>query len=82
MFEFKFETTIKDGLIEIPSNFQDNLIEGEVVTVSINKQSSKKTAAVGIIAKLMNNPVKFEGEPFKREEIYDRKLWKCLFSRF
>ena len=74
MFELKFETTIKDGVIEIPSNFQDNLNEGEVVTVSIKKRSLQKTAAVGLIAKLMKNPVKFKGEPFKREEIYDRKL--------
>jgi len=34
----------------------------------------KKTAAVGIIAELMQHPVEFEWPPLKREEIYDRKL--------
>ena len=34
--------------------------------------SAKNTAAVGIIAELIKNPVSFEGEPLTREEIYDR----------
>jgi hypothetical protein len=68
----EFQVVVKDGAIKIPEIYQQEL-DGESVKVIVMKKV-KKTAAVGIIAGLMKNPVRFEGERFKREEIYDRKL--------
>ncbi|BAZ33345.1 hypothetical protein NIES4074_58550 [Cylindrospermum sp. NIES-4074] len=68
----EFQVVVKDGAIKIPEIYQQEL-DGESVKVIVMKKV-KKTAAVGIIAELMKNPVRFEGERFNREEIYDRKL--------
>ncbi|NJM72734.1 MAG: hypothetical protein HC862_22765 [Scytonema sp. RU_4_4] len=68
----EFQVVVKDGIIQIPELYQEEL-DGESVKVIVMKKV-KKTAAVGIIAEFMKNPIQFEGEPFKREELYDRKL--------
>ncbi len=35
-------------------------------------EPTTSTAAVGIIADLIQNPIKFDGAPLTREEIYER----------
>lgn len=74
MKTIEFQAEIKGSNIEVPDEFKAELSEGDIVTVVVKKTQSKKTAATGIIAELMKNPVKFSGKPFSREEIYDRKL--------
>lgn len=68
----EFQVRVKDGVIEVPELYRNEL-DGEFIKVIVMKPT-RKTAAVGIIAELMKNPIQFEGKPFKREEIYDRCL--------
>ncbi|MEM9265651.1 MAG: hypothetical protein AAGA46_09015 [Cyanobacteria bacterium P01_F01_bin.13] len=39
---------------------------------SITTSHKSSTAAVGIIADLINNPIAFDGVPLTRDEIYER----------
>lgn len=39
---------------------------------SVDSEQPTSTAAVGIIADLIKNPVAFDGSPLTREEIYER----------
>lgn len=68
----EFQVRVKDGVIEVPELYRNEL-NGELIRVIVMKPT-RKTAAVGMIAELMKNPVPFEGQPLKREEIYDRSL--------
>jgi hypothetical protein len=66
----EFQGIVKDGVIQIPEVYQGEL-DGESVKVIIMKKV-RRTAAVDIIAELMEHPVEFEWPPLNREEIYDR----------
>ncbi len=66
----EFQGIVKDGVIQIPQIYQGEL-DGESVKVIVMKKV-KRTAAVNIIAELMEHPVEFEWPPLTREEIYDR----------
>lgn len=68
----EFQGIVKDGVIQIPEIYQGEL-DGESVKVIVMKKV-RKTAAVDIIAELMEHPVEFEWPPLTREEIYDRNL--------
>jgi hypothetical protein len=65
----EFQGIVKDGVIQIPEVYQGEL-DGESVKVIIMKKV-RRTAAVDIIAELMEHPVEFEWPPLNREEIYD-----------
>jgi len=66
----EFQGIVKDGVIQIPEIYQGEL-DGESVKVIVMKKV-KRTAAVDIIAELMEHPLEFEWPPLTREEIYDR----------
>ncbi len=66
----EFQGIVKDGVIQIPEIYKGEL-DGESVKVIVMKKV-RKTAAVDIIAELMEHPVEFEWPPLNREEIYDR----------
>lgn len=68
----EFQANIRDGNIEIPESYRANL-EGETVRVVLLK-AKRETAAVGIIAQLIANPIAFNGQPLSRDELYDRNL--------
>lgn len=68
----EFQGIVKDGVIQIPEIYQGEL-DGESVKVIVMKKV-RKTAAVDIIAELMEHPLEFEWPPLTREEIYDRNL--------
>lgn len=67
----EFQVRVKDGIIEVPELYRNEL-DGHFIRVIVMKPTQK--AAAGMVAELMKNPVKFEGHPLKREEIYDRSL--------
>jgi hypothetical protein len=66
----EFQTNVQAGNIQIPETYRIDL-EGEIVKVVVLK-TQHKTAAVGIIAQLLKQPIPFDAKPFSREEIYDR----------
>ena len=66
----EFQGIVKDGIIQIPEIYKEEL-DGESVKVIVMKKV-RKTAPVDIIAELMEHPVEFEWPPLNREEIYDR----------
>ena len=68
----EFQGIVKDGVIQIPEIYKGEL-DGESVKVIVMKKV-RKTAAVDIIAELMEHPVEFEWPPLNREEIYDYNL--------
>lgn len=68
----EFQASIRDGNIQIPETYRTNL-EGETVKVVLLK-TERKTAAVGIIAQLIANPIPFNGQPLSRDELHDRTL--------
>jgi hypothetical protein len=66
----EFQTNVQSGNIQIPETYRTAL-EGEIVKVVILK-TQHKTAAVGIIAQLLQQPIPLTGKPLSRDEIYDR----------
>jgi|GEM_PF-2760884 len=66
----EFQGIVKDVVIQIPEIYKGEL-DGESVKVIVMKKV-RKTAAVDIIAELIEHPVEFEWPPLNREEIYDR----------
>ena len=73
MSTITFTSTIQDGMIKIPDEYQQDLNNAEHVEVTVI--SKKKTAKTGIIAELIENPIIVEDfKPLTREEAHDRKL--------
>ena len=67
MIAYEFQTNIKDGIIELPEEYRDQL-KG-IVRVTILAQPLKKQQR--IIAKLLKNPIKDPSfTPLTRDEIY------------
>ena len=74
MSEVKFETTVENGTIIIPMKFR-NEISGKIEVIIKPKQNEEQDEPYDILTELMENPIKDPNFiPFKRDEIYDRKL--------
>jgi hypothetical protein len=66
MSVLEFTAKVKDGKISIPPEYLEAL--NQVETVQITVISEPKTAAVGIIAELLKNPLEVEDfVPLTRE---------------
>lgn len=66
----EFKAKIKQGIIEIPKEYQQDLREDSEVQVIVIKQN-KKISITGIIAQLTQNPVAVKGiRQLNREEIH------------
>ena len=71
----KFEATVEDGNIVVPTKFR-NKVKGRVeVSVRVENKSEHEEEPYDIISELIRNPIKDpDFVPLKRDEIYDRKL--------
>ncbi|EAZ91188.1 hypothetical protein [Crocosphaera chwakensis] len=68
----EFETKVKQGMIDIPEEYQHELKEGSKVMVIINpvNEESKTTR---LMDKLAKNPISVKGKrKLTREEIHER----------
>ncbi|ACB50216.1 hypothetical protein cce_0865 [Crocosphaera subtropica ATCC 51142] len=68
----KFETKVKQGMIDIPEEYKHQLEEGSKVMVIINPvdDESKTTR---LMDKLAKNPISVKGQKkLTREEIHER----------
>lgn len=73
MSTITFTTSVKDGAIEIPEEYKQELESSGVVQVTI--VSKKKTAKTGIIAELIGNPIIIKDfKPLTRDEAHARQL--------
>ena len=72
----EFTATIKQGAIEIPKEYQQQLSEGNEVKVVVTKQVTNTTSQSpkmrDMIDNLTENPIKVNGF-LSRDEIYDRQ---------
>lgn len=70
MQAIEFQTTIKNGIIEIPRQYLKNLSH-RVRVILLVEQPPKATT--NLIDQLLAHPVRVQGfRPLKREEIYAR----------
>jgi hypothetical protein len=66
----EFKAKIKQGMIEIPAKYQQELLEENEVTVILLKQP-KKISQTGIIAELTENPIPVKDiRQLTRDDIY------------
>lgn len=73
MFAVELQAKIQNGKIqiEIPEEYQSQLLEGDAVKLVVLKQD-KQFPENGIIAELTQNPISATGiRQLKREEIYE-----------
>ncbi|MCU0565745.1 MAG: hypothetical protein MUF49_04015 [Oculatellaceae cyanobacterium Prado106] len=62
MTTIQFTATIKDGVIVIPQEYRNNLVEADSVTVTIQiaKKSKRKIPEIGLMAELARNPIQIK----------------------
>ena len=66
----EFNAKIKQGIIEIPEEYQQELTQEDEVTVILIKKT-KKISQTGIIAELTDNPISVPGlRKLTRDDIY------------
>jgi hypothetical protein len=66
----EFKAKIKQGVIEIPKEYQQQLSEGNEVQVIVTKQP-KRIPQTGTIAQLTENPIAVKGiRKLTRDEIH------------
>jgi hypothetical protein len=69
MYAVEFQAKVKNGAIEIPSQYRDKL--KKVVRVIVLAEAEEKTN--NLIDQLLETPFQVKGfEPFSRDEIYAR----------
>jgi hypothetical protein len=70
MYAIEFQTTVKNGLIEIPRQYLMNLTN-QVRVILLVEGASKTT--MNFIDQLLAHPVRVKGfHPLTREEVYAR----------
>ena len=73
MYAVEFQASVKDGAIEIPQEYQQELGNGSAVKVIV-LMSQQKPRDRDIMDELTENPISVKGLPrLTRDEIYDRR---------
>ncbi|HEY9701809.1 MAG TPA: hypothetical protein V6C58_05155 [Allocoleopsis sp.] len=68
----EFRAKIKQGVIEIPSEYKPNLLEGMEVKIIIASEEQKPKKR--LMDELAENPISVKGLPkLTRDEIHERK---------
>ena len=71
MFAIEFQAKIKNGVIEIPAEYQQQ-INQERVKVILLADRSQSDRSQGLISQLLVSSLKVDGfTPLQREEIYE-----------
>lgn len=66
-----FETTVKDGQIEVPAQYREAVSQATTVQVRLLKKKRKKLSETKILSRMMQNPVLVD-RFLTREEANDR----------
>jgi hypothetical protein len=73
MYAVEFQASVKDGAIEIPQEYQQELGNGSAVKVIV-LMPQQKPRDRDIMDELTENPISVKGLPkLTRNEIYDRQ---------
>ncbi|NJP10384.1 MAG: hypothetical protein HC866_13655 [Leptolyngbyaceae cyanobacterium RU_5_1] len=69
----EFQAKIENGVITVPEEYKQELVDGEIVTVTVSKRSRKQTLKRDIIDELTENPVTIPGiRSMTREQMHER----------
>ncbi|MEB3147819.1 MAG: hypothetical protein VKL60_02205 [Sphaerospermopsis sp.] len=72
MITVEFQTTIENGMIKIPEQYQQQLKQPNIVKVTLQQDTSEQT--VNYLQYLLEHPLNIEKlTPMKREEIYENE---------
>lgn len=70
MITVEFQTTIENGIIKIPEQYQQQLKQPNLVKVTLEQETSEQSE--NYLQYLLKNPLTIkELTPMKREEIYE-----------
>jgi hypothetical protein len=70
MYAIEFRTKIKNGIIEVPTEYRNRLKDN----VKVILLSEEEETTFNMIERLMDSPLKAENfTPLTREEIYERR---------
>jgi hypothetical protein len=70
MISVEFQTTIENGIIKIPEQYQQQLKQPNLVKVILEQETAEKSE--NYLQYLLKNPLTIEElTPMKREEIYE-----------
>lgn len=73
MVTVEFQAKVENGVIVVPQEYQQDLVEGDTVKVTVIKQPKKQILETDILAELMRNPIPVPGvRSITREEMHDR----------
>ena len=71
MITVEFQTTIENGIIKIPEQYQQQLRQPNLVKVILEQETSEQTE--NYLQYLLKNPLDIQDlTPMKREEIYEK----------
>jgi hypothetical protein len=72
MQSIEFKVTVKNGIIEIPQAYQEDVIEAEdIKVVVVKKEKKKRIVNTGFLAELASNAVEMDNF-LSREEANER----------
>ena len=74
MSTIEFQTSIRNGTIQIPREYQNDFQDASAIKVIIQKvDKEKKLSSTGIISQLIQNPILVKNfKPLAREEAHER----------
>ena len=71
MITVEFQTTIENGIIKIPEQYQQQLRQPNLVKVILEQETSEQPE--NYLQYLLRNPLNIQDlTPIKREEIYEK----------
>ena len=71
MITVEFQTTIENGIIKIPEQYQQQLRQPNLVKVILEQETSEQPE--NYLQYLLRNPLNIQDlTPMKREEIYEK----------
>ncbi|KHG39268.1 MULTISPECIES: hypothetical protein [Aphanizomenonaceae] len=72
MITVEFQTTIENGMIKIPEQYQQQLKQPNIVKVTLQQETSEQSG--NYLQYLLEHPLNIEQlNPMKREEIYENE---------
>ncbi|MEQ1924383.1 MAG: hypothetical protein ABL952_17945 [Pyrinomonadaceae bacterium] len=71
----RFHSEIRNGAIIVPEDLRSELGDNVAVDVEVTSENGREGELVeNYIDYLMKNPIRFDGPPVTREEIYEERL--------
>ncbi len=73
MTSIEFQAKVENGTIIVPEEYRQQFANGDMVKVTVCKHPEKKISEIGILAKLMRNPISVPGiRSITRDQMHER----------